>query len=93
MKLLAFAVHDSKAELFSRPFFAVAAGAAVRSFEDAVNDGKSEYGAHPADYTLFCIGDYDDGTGVLVARRELLNLGNGVQYVKSDPSQGKLELA
>lgn len=90
MKLLMMAIYDSKAEVYSRPFFAVAAGSAVRSFDDAVNDGKSEYSAHPGDYTLFLIGEYDDSTGQSKAAPTFTNLGNGISYMKSDPCQLQL---
>lgn len=93
MILKILAVYDSKAEVFSRPFFAVALGAALRSFEDAVNDPKSEYSAHPGDYTLFAIGEYDDKTGLCsVGDKGVVNLGVGVQFVRGagDPMQLRL---
>lgn len=65
MKLLAFAVYDAKAEAYLRPFFAETKGLAVRSFRDASNDPQHEMCRHAADYTLFEIGSFDQGTGVL----------------------------
>lgn len=88
------AVFDSKAEVFSRPFFAVAVGAAIRSFEDAVNDPKTEYGAHPADYTLFSVGEYDDQAGtVLMHPKGHVNLGVGLSFVRRPDDPRQLSLA
>lgn len=65
MKLLAFAVFDSKAEAFLRPFFAETEGLALRSFTDAVQDPQSPMSKHTADYTLYRVGEYDQVTGIL----------------------------
>lgn len=85
MKMVIGSIFDSKAEIFSRPIFAHAAGALLRAFEDAVNDSKSEYARHPADYTLFIVGEFDDQSGdVKAPATGKVNLGNGVQFVKAD---------
>lgn len=76
-----FSIFDSKAGVYSQPVFAVSAGAAVRSFEDAVNDPSTVYAKHPGDYTLFYIGRYDDATGFLSHGNDgHQNLGNGLQF-------------
>lgn len=83
MKLIICSIYDSKAEAFMQPLFFQAKGQAVRSFADAVNqDGN--FKNHPDDYTLFCIGSYDDATGLLepIAPE---SLGNGVQYSNAAP--------
>lgn len=78
-KLLAFAVYDSKAEAYLRPFFAEAKGLAVRSFQDAVNDEKSPMCAHAADYTLFHVGSFDPVTGIVEGHAPVA-LGNGLTF-------------
>lgn len=59
------AVHDSALDAFSRPFFVPTTQIAVRSFTDEVNraaEGNAMF-AHPEDYVLFAIGEWDDMTG------------------------------
>lgn len=65
MKLLAFAVRDSKMELFQRPFFAETKGAALRAFRDACKEPGHEFNKHAEDYTLFHIGLFDMEKGEL----------------------------
>lgn len=79
MKLQAFAVYDSKVEMYLRPFFAEARGAAVRSFADAVNDHQTPFYAHPDDYTLFYIGVFDQASGMFAGEAPV-SLGNGLQF-------------
>jgi len=79
MDLLAFSVYDAKAEAYLRPFFAESKGLAVRSFADAVNDPQSGMFKHPADYTLFLVGEFDQRSGEL--RGVLpLSLGNALTF-------------
>lgn len=63
MKLLMFSIHDKAIAAYSSPFYARAKGEAIRSFIDAVNDPKTPYHANPTDYSLFFMGEFDDGSG------------------------------
>lgn len=93
LSLKAFAIRDTKAESFPRPpIFLVATGMAVRAFADAVQDKTTEIGQHPADFTLFEIGYFDQVEGKLIPRTGgILELGNGLAYIT--PEQPKLEIA
>lgn len=73
-----FTVFDSKAEVYLVPFFYNTRGEAIRSFKDTVNDRSHPMGRHPADFTLFEIGHYDNETGICEAI-PAFNLGNGVE--------------
>lgn len=64
MKVLS--VRDRAVDAFGTPIFVQAVGQAVRSFSDEVNREGSPFHAHPEDYDLFLIGDYDEQTGTLV---------------------------
>lgn len=64
MKLSVFSVYDSAVGAFLQPFFSPSVGAALRSLTDAVNDGKHQFAMHTSDYTLFCVGSWDDASGV-----------------------------
>lgn len=61
-------VRDSKAAAYGRPFFAPSVGVAIRSFTDEVNrDAEgNDMNRHFEDFTLFQLGQFDDGTGEFV---------------------------
>lgn len=63
--LKVFTVFDSKSEAFLTPFFLRSTGEAIRVFGDAVADPKHQFGAHPEDYTLFELGEWEESTGEL----------------------------
>lgn len=65
MLLRAFTLHDVKALNYSPPFFQHNNALAVRMLQDLVNDNNTSVGRHPADYKLYCIGEYDDSNGKL----------------------------
>jgi len=67
MMLNAYAVYDRKSLIFHSPFFAVADGAAVRSFADLANDTNTTIGRHPGDYVLYKVGFWDDAKGTFLA--------------------------
>lgn len=77
-----FSVYDSKASLWMNPFFMQANGQAIRAFSDEANDPKSQLGRHPTDFVLFCIGEFDDNTGQLVAFMPPTQLGMASDYLK-----------
>lgn len=77
-----FTVFDSKAELYMQPFFMATTGQALRSFEDTCNDTSTVFSKHPADFTLFEIGTYDDLTGNIFMHDSKINLGNALEYVQ-----------
>lgn len=58
-----FVVHDSKVEAYAQPFCAQSTGSAIRSFGDEVNRKDTALAAHPEDFTLFEIGEYDEHRG------------------------------
>lgn len=76
-----FSVYDSKAKTFFKPFHCQNANVAERTFRTVVNDKTTEISKHPADYTLFFIGYFDDETGAVEPCSVHTNLGLGSQYV------------
>jgi len=58
-----FSVYDTKAKLWSTPFFAHSAVVAVRDFSAAAR-GNSSIAQFPEDYELWSIGSWDEETGV-----------------------------
>lgn len=86
MQLKIYTIYDSKAEFYSKPFYATARGAALRSFTDACNDKNIDFGRYPADYTLFEIGTWDDSTASIVMHKAPVSLGVGVEFVREKES-------
>lgn len=75
-----YVTYDSKAAVYSRPFFAQARGIALRTFGDISNDPEHPIGKHPEDYTLFEIGSYDDITGDCSMLEAKLSLGTALEH-------------
>lgn len=63
MKL--FSVYDKQVSAFGPLFPARAVGEALRTIMDAMVDQSSHLGKHPADFSLFEIGEWDDQVGHL----------------------------
>lgn len=65
MKVIGYAIYDTKAEFFQRPFFAQTDGLALRAVVDEGLRRGSELSKHPSDYIVFAIGEFDDASGTL----------------------------
>lgn len=59
------AVYDSALDAYSRPFFVPTTQIGVRSFADEVNrvSVDNPLNRHPDDYSLYCLGSWDDHSG------------------------------
>lgn len=80
MKL--YVVYDSKAEAYVSPHFVKSNGIALRAFTDAANDTQTELYKHPGDYTLFCVGEFNEETGEMVPYAAKINLGMASEVKK-----------
>lgn len=66
-----YSLYDSKALIYSPPFTAVSHGLAMRMVMEVASDLQTSVGRHPADFTLYCIGAFNDQSGeMLPATRE-----------------------
>lgn len=83
MEMRQYTIFDSKAEIYLQPFCFSTHGASLRAFKETVNDGQSNISKHPADYTLFYIGIWDDNTGEQKPETHI-NLGNGLEQVEQN---------
>ena len=73
MKYVMVSIYDTAAGVYMRPFFVQSEGQAKRMFSDIANDREHDVGAHPEDYSLFRIGQFDDNAGeVLPEHRDCL---------------------
>lgn len=59
MKHTIHVVYDEKAKAYLPPFFLPNEDMAIRVFGDCVNSSDHQFGAHPSDYTLFSLGEFD----------------------------------
>lgn len=83
MNLHAYTVYDRKALVYHSPFFAVADGAAVRSFSDLANDPQTTVGRHPGDYVLYRCGAFDDSSGALVPLPAVVHVIDALALVRT----------
>lgn len=63
MKYFVYTIHDTKAVTYNQPFFALNHAVAKRLVSDVVSDVNTPFGRHPADYRVYCIGQFDDQLG------------------------------
>lgn len=80
MKLKIFTAYDSKVEAYLQPFFMRSTGEAIRAWTELANNSEHLFCKHPADYTLFEIGEYDDTTGQVVPNMTFKNLGTALEF-------------
>lgn len=65
MILGAYTLLDSKTGIYHTPWFAPHPYTAMRQVQALTDDKNTFVGKHPADYILFKVAQYDDGTGVI----------------------------
>jgi len=90
-----FSIFDQMAKAFLPPFFLPTEAMALRTFGDCCNSKDHQFGAHPADYTLFELGFFDDSKGVFTPHSGPVKLAVGVELLKPvpvDPDQVPLPL-
>ena len=83
MILKAYAVHDRAADAYMRPFFESRHQMAMRMFGQAVQDQATEFFAHPQDYKLFCVGEFDDNKGMFKPQPPEF-LCSAMEYINAD---------
>lgn len=72
MKQVIIALYDRGAEYY-RPAAAIRTrGEALRGMKNEVNKEGSEINAHPTDYELWQVGEFDDQTGEITPKKELI---------------------
>lgn len=84
MKLKILSCFDSKAGVYSTPFYVASLGIGLRAFSDAANTKDSPVNKHPEDYTLFLLGDFDDETGHTTPLAEPKLLQNATNFKKEN---------
>lgn len=85
-KFIVCSVRDDAVNAFMQPFFARSKNEARRSFGDAVADPKMEFGKHPKDYALVCLGEWDDA-GIMNVYDTFEQLAHAMDYVVERDSE------
>lgn len=81
MKLQMFTVFDVKSDFYHNPFLARTKGEAIRMFSDTVQDDQSLFSKHPADFTLFHVGTFDNQTCEFEVFAAATPLGKALDFV------------
>ncbi len=92
MKLNVYSILDSKSGIYAKPFFMLNTSMAVRAFGDLCNDVQTTIASHPEDYTLYHIGEYDDGVATLksITPQPISNAAALLRYNKQPELPAKL---
>lgn len=77
-----FSSYDEKLQGYNLPFFMPKKAQAIRHFSDGINDPSTQISKHPGDYTLICLGTFDEETGIIEHKKE--TLCNGIDVLKSE---------
>jgi hypothetical protein len=80
MLLKMFSIYDEKAVAHVTPFFMHNEMMALRQFKNMCFDKNSQIGTNPEDYSLWCVGEFDDSTGEVIAERNLILAGNSISH-------------
>lgn len=75
-----YTVFDQVAAAYLKPFTLPSDALAIRAFTDAVNTPDHPFNKHPADYTLFYVGEFDETTAIITPETAHA-LGNGLSYL------------
>lgn len=81
------AVKDRAAQTFGQPFFTTSVGQATRSFQDELNRRAPDniLNAHPEDFDLYHIADFDDDHGTVDSPQHAPQLvAQGKQLITKD---------
>lgn len=86
MLLRAYSLHDNKALNYSPPFFQHNNALAVRMLTDLVADTGTAPGRHPNDFRMYCVGTYDDATGVFTPIAPIEHVMDAVSVLPPSPA-------
>jgi len=66
MTVKLFSIFDSAAKTFSQPHPAQNRVVAIRNFRHLVNDPETQVFKSPQDFSMYEIGEFSDGDGMIV---------------------------
>lgn len=83
MKL--FTIYDSKAEAYLPPITFRTTAEAIRGFIQTVKDPSSQFHKHPADYTLYELGEYNQLSALITTYPSPRPLSNAAEHTSNTP--------
>ncbi len=91
MKLNIYAIYDTAAAVYQRPFTSQSDGEVTRTFSDIACDAEHPIGQHPEDYSLHRIGSFNDQDGKIIAEdRECIATALELVALTRQPKQHTL---
>lgn len=83
MRYKIFSIRDRATDTFAQPFYMASTGAAIRAFGDEINKkGESQLSAHPEDFDLYLLGEFDDNDGEFICERKAEQVAIGKDLVR-----------
>jgi len=76
-----YSVFDQVSKLWGLPFHSHNNKTAVRDFATAAQDPNTQIAKNPADYQLYCVGSFDESSGVIISTSPDL-IGSASQYLE-----------
>nr|QJB20429.1 MAG: nonstructural protein [Microvirus sp.] len=86
-----FAIHDKAVNSYSAPAVISSERDAIEAFKASIANPESSHHKHSADYTLVCIGEYDEFTGVITpyADKHIVVNGSSLKQELLDATNGR----
>lgn len=82
MKLILFAIRDTKAENYGPPFGKYARGEAERDFVQMTNDKNTKVHAFPEDFDLYEVGAMDQETGKITGLDTPVHMMKAINVIR-----------
>lgn len=77
-----FSIYDAASQAYMMPFFSPQNASAIRAVVSQLKDPNSMLALNPADFTLFCVGSFDDQTGLInIGQEHPEIIGKCVDYL------------
>lgn len=96
MKLKIFSIYDEKALSYNTPQYLAHQGEAIRMLQTTLDNKESMISKYPKDFSLYCLGLYDNNTGrfegynepkLIMRASELLVVGDLDEGVNITPEK------
>lgn len=88
MKINAYAILDSKSKTYSKPFYFIHDGEALRAFRGSIQKGDTQISQFPEDFSLYKIGVFDDQSGQMKTEK-IEYIGKAVDYTSKNGAMKK----
>lgn len=91
-QLKTLSVYDKAVGAYLPPFNVRSIPEGVRAFADMANREGHSFNNHPADYTLFLIGDFDEETGLYTQDGAHSSLGTALELMDHPAQPDQMNL-